>query len=187
MGACGSGLNESALQRALTCNRYNRQAHLICCRPLLLRSVRMQKLEALKEARAAGTKRQVEDVDAAAAAAADAIADPEVERPTIQLAKKRRVGGMAALAGAGACRPVAGQRAVNRKEMGWEQRGGIAPDADPCLQASLDFCSSCHTPLPRPVPQVADTIAALEAGSSSDEEDAEGDELLDWRAKKSAF
>jgi len=130
---------------------------------------------------------EVAATSAQAAAAADAIADPEVERPTIQLAKKRRVGGMAALAGAGACRPVAGQRAVNRKEMGWEQRGGIAPDADPCLQASLDFCSSCHTPLPRPVPQVADTIAALEAGSSSDEEDAEGDELLDWRAKKSAF
>lgn len=51
----------------------------------------MQKLEALKEARAAGAKRQVEEVDAAAAAAADAIADPEVERPVIQLAKKRRV------------------------------------------------------------------------------------------------
>jgi len=38
---------------------------------------------------------------------------------------------------------------------------------------------------------VADTIAALEStgGSSSDEEDEgdAGDELLDWRAKKSAF
>lgn len=61
---------------------------LPCFRPC---SVRMQKLEALKEARAAGAKRQVEEVDAAAAAAADAIADPEVERPVIQLAKKRRV------------------------------------------------------------------------------------------------
>lgn len=54
-------------------------------------SVRMQKLEAFKEARAGGAKRQVEEVDAEAAAAARAIADPEVERPVIQLAKKRRV------------------------------------------------------------------------------------------------
>ena len=51
----------------------------------------MQKLEAIKEARAAGAKRQAEEVDAAAAAAAAAIADPEVERPVIQLSKKRRV------------------------------------------------------------------------------------------------
>ena len=90
----------------------------------------MQKLEALKAARAAGTKRAaVEEVDAAAAAAAAAIAEPEVQAPAIQLAKKRRL---------------------------------------------------------------ADTLAALEGGagsSSEDEGDAAegGDDLLDWRAKKSAF
>jgi hypothetical protein len=41
-----------------------------------------------------------------------------------------------------------------------------------------------------PVEQVQDTVAALEAdgGSSSEDEGGEGgDNLLDWRAKKSAF
>lgn len=97
--------------------------------------VRMQKLEAIKEARqgaGVGGKHMLDEVDAEAAAAADAIAEPDVQRPVIHLAKKRRV---------------------------------------------------------------LDTIASLEAapgagGSSSDDEgeDEEGtEELLDWRAKKSAF
>lgn len=46
----------------------------------------------------------------------------------------------------------------------------------------FDYCL-----LPPSLLQVADTIAALEAGGSSDEDDEQGDELLDWRAKKSAF
>lgn len=71
------------------------------CAPLP-RSVRMQKLEAIKEARAAGSKRQVGEVDAAAAAAAEELIEPEVERPVIQLPKKRRVAdSMAALAAGG--------------------------------------------------------------------------------------
>jgi 2-keto-3-deoxy-6-phosphogluconate aldolase len=53
----------------------------------------MQKLEAIKAARQiGGAKRGAEDVDAAAAAAAAALTEPDVERPVIQLAKKRRVG-----------------------------------------------------------------------------------------------
>lgn len=80
--------------------------------PLPICSVRMQKLEALKAARAEGAKRAAEEVDAVAAAAATAITEPEVQRPVIQLPKKRRVRGPCRLSctlargalGAGTCR-----------------------------------------------------------------------------------
>ena len=53
-------------------------------------SVRMQKLEGLKQARVGGKRAAEEEQEVEAAAAT--IADPEVQRPVIRLQKKRRVG-----------------------------------------------------------------------------------------------
>ena len=53
----------------------------------------MQKLEGLKQARVGGRRAAEEEQEVEAAAAA--IADPEVQRPVIQLQKKRRVGACA--------------------------------------------------------------------------------------------
>lgn len=57
-----------------------------------------------------------------------------------------------------------------------------------CHQLSL-VLTGTHPLLPRDIAQLKDTIAELEAGgnSSGDEEDEGPAELLDWRAKTSAF
>lgn len=143
----------------------------------------MQKFEAIKQARAAGAKRGAEEVDAPAAAAAAAIAEEEVQRPVIQLQKKRRVRGARGWAGVGLC--------------GCWELGLLACGCFGCCECRGTRPGLVLNPLelpPTPSPtQVMDTIAQLEAGegSSEDDEDGEGgeggDDLLDWRAKKSAF
>lgn len=91
----------------------------------------MQKLEALKAARAEGAKRAAEEVDAAAAAAATAIAEPEVQRPVIQLPKKRRVRGLAGLLRSAAQGTVGAARQMARQ--GGGGAGGLSAGSALCL------------------------------------------------------
>ena len=64
----------------------------------------MQKLEGLKQARVGGKRAAEEEQEVEAAAAA--IADPEVQRPVIQLQKKRRVGGSSCISVPASQRPA---------------------------------------------------------------------------------